>query len=267
MTLFSVSFWEFRARRIDTAEEVVQGLGLRIVGALPALSGRGRHRPVAAQERRLHSLLVESIDATRAMVLHATRSESIRVVMITSALKGEGKTSLSCHLATSLARGGCKTLLVDGDLRSPSVHRVFGLLTPGPGLSELLRGEAIAEEVIQPTPAGELHLVTAGRTDAAATQALAHDGLRTFFDAMRARYDFIIVDSAPILPVADSLLVGQAADAVLFSILRDVSRLPKVYAAHERLAQLGVRILGGVVAGARAEFYGNVHQYEPQADA
>ncbi len=71
--------------------------------------------------------MLESIDATRTMLVHAARTGSHRVVMITSAVGGEGKTSLASHLATSLARSGLRTLLIDADLRSPSIHRLFDL--------------------------------------------------------------------------------------------------------------------------------------------
>jgi polysaccharide biosynthesis transport protein len=264
IVLLGVSFWEFRARRIDTVDQVAQGLGLRIVGTLPALPNCSRHR-AGAEERRLQSVLIESIDAARTIILHASRIEAIRMVMITSAVKGEGKTSLSVHLSTSLARAGRRTLLIDCDLRCPTAHRLFDLPSE-PGMSEVLRGEVDADDVIQPTPTGGLHLIPAGQCDALAIQALAQDRIRAAFDGLRGRYDFIIVDSAPVLPVADSLLLSQVVDAVIFSILRDVSQVPKVYAAHERLALLGARILGAVVNGATGESYGSDYQYASQAD-
>ena len=82
-------------------------------------------------DRYWQNLLLESIDATRTMLVHAARTGSHRVVMITSAVGGEGKTSLASHLATSLARSGLRTLLVDADLRSPSIHRLFDLPVGG----------------------------------------------------------------------------------------------------------------------------------------
>jgi capsular exopolysaccharide synthesis family protein len=182
------------------------------------------------------------------MILHESRGEAIRVVMITSAVKGEGKTSLACHLAISLARAGRRTLLIDCDLRSPTAHRLFDL-PPGPGLSEVLRGEVDVADVLQPTLACGLYLIPAGRCDAHAIQALAQDPIQALFGDLRGRYDFIIVDSAPVLTVVDSLLVSQNVDAVILSILRDVSQVPKVYAAYERLAVLGIRMLGAVVNG------------------
>ena len=100
--LLGVSFWEFRARRIDAVDEVVNGLGIRLVGTLPALPRRVRRSGRPADEPRTaawQSRLVESVDAMRTVLLHASRVEATRVVMVTSAVKGEGKTSLACHLA------------------------------------------------------------------------------------------------------------------------------------------------------------------------
>jgi succinoglycan biosynthesis transport protein ExoP len=257
--LMGMAFWEFRARRVDDALEVVNGLGLRLMGTLPALPRRNRLAitlDVGQRDRRWQNRLVESVDAMRALLLHASRSDGTRTVMVTSAIKGEGKTSLACHLATSLARGGRRTLLIDGDLRSPACHRLFGGPS-GPGLCEALRGEMDVEDAIYAGLELGPELLPAGRMDPLALQALTCDGLRSLLDKLKHQYEFIIVDSAPVLPVADSLSIGQAVDAVIFSVMRGVSRLPMVYEAHERLDALGVRTLGAVVAGvhnAQAEY-------------
>ena len=137
-----LSFWEFRSRRIATVDEVVDGLGIKLVGTLPALPRARRGGGDLVGQR----LLIESIDAARTMLLSASRFEPLRLIMVTSALKGEGKTSLSCHLATSLARAGRKTLLIDCDLRSPSVADAFSA-PHAPGVSEFLRQEATLDDV------------------------------------------------------------------------------------------------------------------------
>jgi polysaccharide biosynthesis transport protein len=245
--LFGVSYWEFCGRRINTTDEVTKSLGMRLVGCLPDYRRRPSPRH-AEQDATWNNRLVDSIDATRTMLLHLSRAESIKIVMVTSAIKGEGKTSLSGHLATSLARAGRRTLLIDCDLRSPTVHRLFDL-APGPGLSEVLRGEAKIAETVRPTPSTDLFVIPSGRVDPEAIQALAQECLRTAFDSLRRDFDFVIVDSAPILPLVDSLLIGQQVDAVIFSLMRDVSRVPMVHAAYERLAMLGIRMLGAVING------------------
>lgn len=257
--LFGVSFWEFRSRRVDSAEDVAASLGLRIVGTLPALP---KGRAAAQKEEAYQGRMIESVDAARTALMHAARLESLRVVMVGSAMGGEGKTSLACHLAASLARAGRTTLLVDCDLRRPAAHRLFDIPV-GPGVSEVLRGEVAPEAAIRPA-APDLWLLPAGRCDAAAIQALARDELGTLFASVRHRYDFVVVDSPPVLPVADALQVGQHVDAVVFSIMRDVSQMPKVYAAYERLSSLGIRMLGAVVAGTRCPTTGGEYYYTAQ---
>lgn len=255
--LLGVTLWEARSRRVNNPDEVVKGLGIRLVGSLPAPQAGARRRLAAGgrpQGGHWQSVMVESVDATRTMLLHAARGDALRVVMVTSAVAGEGKTTLACHLTASLARAGLKTILIDCDLRRPAAHRLFDQAA-GPGVSELLRGEVDLDGVIRPTQAQGLDLIPAGLCDTTAVRAVAQGGLQPVFDVLRSRYDFVIVDSAPVLPVVDSLIISQHTDAVLFSILRDVSRISSVEDARDRLSALGVRILGAVVSGMSGQSY------------
>jgi succinoglycan biosynthesis transport protein ExoP len=266
LILLAFAYWEFRARRICNVEDVVYGLGWRLVGQLPALPERSRGGLLRRQAdpRYWQSLMTESVDATRTMILHAARVEGICTVMVTSAVSGEGKTSLSCHLACSLARAGRKTLLLDCDLRNPAAHRLFEL-SGEPGLCEVLRGEAQLADVIRATPAANLWMIPAGQFDEQALQmlTLTKEGFPLLLDRLKTQFDFIVVDSSPVLPVVDSLVIGQNVDVVVFSLLRDVSRIPSVYAAYQRLATLDIRILGAVVNGVDAGSYGYTGTYAP----
>jgi capsular exopolysaccharide synthesis family protein len=174
--------------------------------------------------------------------------------MVTSAVSGEGKTSLASQLVVSLARAGHNALLVDGDLRNPGADRHFGL-DGGPGLSELLRGEIDLAAAVRPTPAGGAWIMTAGKVDLRAIQCLGGDSLRSLFEQLRQQFDFVVVDSSPVLSVADALLIGQHVDGVIFSVLCDVSRMPRMAAAQHRLALLGIPTLGAVVIGAGEDPY------------
>ena len=263
MVLVGLTLLEYRARRVNTEQDVVRNLGIRLVGVLPDASQRAPRRARSSPSgaaANWSNALIESIDATRTMLLHASHTDSVRVVMVTSALKGEGKTSLSSQLATSLARGGMKTLLIDCDFRRSALHRLFDVPNE-PGLCELLRGETTPADTIQPTTVDGLSLVTAGGFDPAALQALAQGGGRRLFDEFKADFDYVVVDSAPVLPLADSLLVGQQVDAVLLSVLRDVSRLPQIQAAHQRLRELDIPVLGAVVNGAARLSHGYAGYY------
>jgi capsular exopolysaccharide synthesis family protein len=254
--LFGVALVEFRTRRITGIEEVVRGLGLRLVGSVPALPGRARRARNGRPDPYWQNLMAESVDAARTLLLHAARTTGLRLVMVTSALPGEGKTSLTTQLATSLARAGRKTLLIDCDLRKPAVHRLLDLPLER-GVSDVLRGDADITEVIRPTQAPSLAFVSAGTWDPAAQLGLAQYDIRQLFELLRADYDFIVVDSSPVLCVTDALLLGQCVDGVLFSILRDVSRLHSVHLACERLEALNIPVLGAVVNGVRGNAYGS----------
>jgi capsular exopolysaccharide synthesis family protein len=246
---FCVAWLEFRARRIHTAEEVALGLGVRVVGAVPSLPQTARIPNLKDDTEDLegHHML-ESIDGIRTMLLHEASLDTTRLVMVTSAVGGEGKTTLASHLAGSLARAGRRTLLIDCDLRSPAVHQMFELPAL-PGFSEALLGEVFVAEATRSTTVEGLWIMPAGEWDREVLQALAKEGLGAIFAKLRAEYDFVVIDSHPILTANDALLIGQHVDGVILSILRDVSQAPRVYAACQRLTTLGIRVLGAVVNG------------------
>jgi capsular exopolysaccharide synthesis family protein len=246
----AVGWLENRTQKIYTTDEVVRGLGMRVVGAVPPLPSPICASLVGTEDGTAEhdETGLESIDAIRTLLLRDASLQRTRVVMVTSAVGGEGKTTLASHLAGSLARAGRKTLLVDCDLRCPAAHQLFEL-TLQPGFSEVLLGEVRVDDAIHETPIDGLWLVPAGHWDREVIQALAKEGVDKAFERFKEQFDFIIVDSHPVLAAADSLLIGQHVDAVILSLLRDVSQVPRVYAAGQRLANLGIRVLGVVVNG------------------
>jgi capsular exopolysaccharide synthesis family protein len=253
--LFGFSWWEVRAQKVATAEDVVSSMGLRIVGALP-LSANGSKRRLL-QSRIVsgpcgNDVMTASVDATCTVLLHFAQREQLRVLMVTSAVSGEGKTTLASHLAVSLARAGRKTVLLDGDLRRPSLAPLFHVLAE-PGLREWLRGEALLEEILRITSVPRLSVIPTGPWDGSTLGALTQEHISGLFEYLKKDHDLIVVDSAPVLGAADSLLLAEHVNAVLFSILRGVSRVPAVCAAQQRLAMLGVRMLGAVVSGTEPE--------------
>ena len=247
----AVAFVEFQARRISSSTELVDGLGMRVVGALPSIARPGR-KALAAANGDLNRLLVESIDTIRTNLIHCAVSQPTRVVMITSALDREGKTTVASQLAASLARCGRRALLVDGDLRRPTAHRLFELPLE-PGLCEVLRGEVEVDDVIRPTRVAGLWMISAGQYDLESIQALSRDGVGDVFDVLRARFDFVVVDSAPVLSIADASMMGQHVDAAILCVMREVSQAAKVYEASEQLRSVGVHVLGTVINGERTE--------------
>src|SRR5205085_4906664 len=117
-------------------------------------------------------------------------------------------------------------------------------LTLAPGVSEVLRQEVDVSDAVQPTAVPNLWSIPAGQCSNGVITALAQGHpLETLFNRLRGQFDFIMVDSCPVLPVADALLIGQHVDGVLFSIMQDISQIPKVMTASEKLAQLNILLL------------------------
>ena len=160
--------------------EVVHGLNLPILGTLPIMPRgliNGQKPRKGGKPQALLGIWKESIDSTRAMLLSHTGSQGHRehqMIMVTSAMSGEGKTTLACHLAISLAQSGRKTLLIDADLRRPAIHQVFGI-SASPGLSDVLRQKATLAEVIQHHAVKGFSILPAGQVDPSALQMLAAD--------------------------------------------------------------------------------------------
>ncbi len=251
LVVLGVAVVEFQARKLNSVKEVNDGLGIRVIGELPSITGRAFRRLRGGKGQAvLKALMAERIDGARTALIHTTAIDPPRVVMVTSAEPHEGKTTTSSQLAASLARSGRRTLLIDADIRNAGVHRVFEMPLD-PGLCELLRGEAERDAAIHPTRTANLWLMPAGRCDLRSVQALSSPYLGTIIAALSSQFDYVIIDSGPVLKVADPLLVGQHVDATIVSALRDTIRVPNIYEAVERLRSVGITVLGSVVNGVK----------------
>ncbi len=242
---------------VQRTQDIKGNLSIDLFGTLPHLPRGG-----AGSRRRggdWNEALKESVDSARMVLLNKLENEAYgtaddrvdgggRVVLVSSAVASEGKTTLSCHLAASLARTGRRVVLVDADLRRPSTHQVFGC-EDGPGLADILRGEKSPEEVEIPLHGSELRLIPAGDVCETALSGFATPAMARCLDDLRARFDLVIIDSPPILPVADGLSLAGHADGVMLAVRRGVTRLRNVSAALERFQSVGVPILGAVAIG------------------
>jgi succinoglycan biosynthesis transport protein ExoP len=191
--------------------------------------------------------VAESVDGVRTIIAQTGR-EAPKVILVTSAMAHEGKTTFAAQFAASLARAGHRTLLLDGDLRHPNVHLALELDLRA-GLPELLRGELAADEAVQPTGIEGLFAVTGGSCDYASITALSKPDTAKLVKHFRDSFDHVVIDAGPVHAFADVLLLGQLSDAAIVVMMRDVSRLPAVSKAVERLRSVGVRVLGTVVNG------------------
>ena len=244
LTGLGIAVWQFQARRIYGPQQLEHGLGIRVLGELPPLAGRSS----LDEAEPSVVMLLESIDSLRTTLIHLGGAEGLKVVMVTSARSGEGRTTVASQLAASLARAGKKTVIVDADVRHPSLHRLFDLPVVD-GLCELLRGEIELERAVRPTGVRGLSAMAAGVFDGESLEALSQDQMRPIVNWLREDFDYVILDAAPVLSLADALIVGQYSDGAILSVMRDETQAAKLHAASERLHGVGVRVLGAVVNG------------------
>lgn len=260
---------EMRAGRVADPDDLPARVRLGVLGVvppLPALQGsRGLRR--RGDDRRRVEEFVQSLDHLR-VALDASRPDGARnhCVLITSAIGGEGKTTLAAQLAGRCANAGLLTLLVDADLRRPSLGDLLEV-SEGPGLADVLAGEASPESaMVVIGNAGGFHLLPAGATGRDPSRLLHGEPLGHLIAQLRSTFDIVIVDAPPVLAVPDALLLGRWTDGAVLAVRHDTSRFPLVERANRRLAAVGIPVLGAVVNGCRTmdNSYGAYH-YNPYA--
>ncbi len=260
----AVSLVEFHSRRITDPQDISQTLGLDLLGSLPAMPKpliKFWEQPKESRMALWNNALIEAVDSTRSILLHDPDVEQRRVLMVASAAAQEGKTTFACQLAGSLARAGRKTVLVDFDLRRPRAHELLNVPLEL-GLSELLSEKLDVQTVLHSTAEPSLSVIPAGRVNEAALQSIARDGADWLFKELKKEFEFVIVDSSPILYVADGASVGRNVDGAIMVVRSHASRLPAVAVACERVEMLGIDLVGGVMVGVQSNLNGYGYSYD-----
>jgi capsular exopolysaccharide synthesis family protein len=225
---------------IKTPEDITR-LGLPFLALLPAVRG-GRDRPVLSG----HNDFSESIRSLRTSIALSTRQGGT-IVLVTSAQPLEGKTTTACNLATALAYGGAKVLLIDADMRRPGVHQGFGLENRC-GLSELLSGQAHLTQAVQRMSGIDLWVMTAGSTPPNPSELLSSGRMEALLGQVQhGPFDWVIVDTPPVLAVTDASILTQWVSGVAFVVGSEMTRRRLVERAIETISAGRPRILGAVL--------------------
>jgi capsular exopolysaccharide synthesis family protein len=256
---------EFRSRKVDDANQLETRSRLAVLGEISTI-------PVATtgkltKKRRSHArelrLFEESVDSLSTTLTLREDLKQCKVFTITSALSGEGKTSVSCQLVVSLARStSSKVLLIDGDLRAPDVHHVFGRPMTA-GLVGYLNGTSDWRELVDRDWNDSIHILTSGYLKGSPHRILSNGRFEKMIAEAREEYDYIVLDTPPVLPASEALLFAKVADAVLMCALRDKSRIEQLVQAYHRLESSGANVAGSVLSGVPvreyASYYGDYY--------
>ena len=192
------------------------------------------------------SQVAEAFRSLRTAVLFTARGAPPKVIVVTSAVAAEGKTVGSLNLATALAETGSRVLLLEADLRHPRCHRTLGV-NADRGLSSVLDGQEELESVIHALDAPPLFFVPAGSLPRNPADLVSSPRMRQALERLRSQYDFVIIDTPPVLPVTDAVVLAREADAVVLVVKGHGTPSALVREARDRLLMAGAPLLGVVV--------------------
>ncbi|HVF08949.1 MAG TPA: polysaccharide biosynthesis tyrosine autokinase [Actinomycetota bacterium] len=235
-----------RANRVGGRDELADYIGAPVMGVIPAVEGwSSRERAELVSRDHPGGPASEAYRTLATNVRFLRSQRPVGIVVVTSALPGEGKSATTANLAVVLAETGIKTLLIDADLRRPRAERFLGV-QQGPGLREALQGTTPIEELVMGTDVPNLSIVRSGQVPHDPVALLAGPEASSVFDDMRGLADIIVCDAPPTLPVADASIIAEVADIVLFVHDPAISNRTALEDAVRQLRTAGADIAGGV---------------------
>jgi capsular exopolysaccharide synthesis family protein len=206
---------------LKTPEDVARCLKLPFLGLVPSV--RGNKHPMLASSHVPHDF-GEAFRSLRTALIAKYDTPETKIVMFTSAQPLEGKTTTAINVALALAYGGARVLVIDADMRRPGLHRPLRILNER-GLSQLLNGQARVRDVIQRTVDPNLLAITAGQTPPNPSELLASERMRAVLTSLgNGPFEWIIVDTPPVLAVTDAVVVAPLVSGVVFIVGAEMTR-------------------------------------------
>ena len=249
--------------RVRTLAEIRKLVDLPLIGVIPFIKD---NKIVAAgtvgllSYQKPQSALAECYKTTRTNLEFLRRSRQAHVLLVASSLPGDGKTTTVSNLAITLASTGRRVLLIDGDLRNPSLHKLFDMPREG-GFSDALLSLESIEQLVQPTFVTNLDLLTTGDNVSNPAELLASDRLAEIFKEFSQLYDMVLIDSSPLLVVTDPSIIAAVADGIILVVRISSTRRHDLEVTSEMLRTLGVPVFGMVINGVTRDEIGYGYGY------
>ncbi len=245
---------------VKTPEDVAEKLQVPFLGMVPRVPGG-----TTLLSGDVPHTFGEAFRSLRTALAFSNGATSGRVIVVTSSQPLEGKTTTASNLAIALALGGEKVLLVDADLRRPNLHTTLGIDNPI-GLSHLLTGQATPRDAIRLTSTPNLWVMTAGQVPPNPSELLASERMRKLLDPVHGWFDWVIVDTPPVLAVTDAVILAPLAAGVAFVIRSEMTPRRHVRRALETLMTGQPKLHGVVLNGVDLErnkyYYSRYYGYE-----
>jgi capsular exopolysaccharide synthesis family protein len=258
LALAVVLMLEIMNSRVKSPDDVRRHLGLPLLGIAPRVKHHNGQSPLLLGDGASPEF-VELLHGVRTNLIAAPELESGRTLLVTSSESGEGKTVIAANLAVSLARLNQRVLLIDADLRRPRLHEIFGG-DEGPGLTDVLLGKA-SNAAFRKTNVSRLWLMPAGRPCSNPADLLGSQSFANLIDSLKKQVDWVVLDSPPVLAVADPCVISRVASGVLFVLGSGQTSREVASAAVARLDAVGATVVGAMLN--RAELDKHTDSYLP----
>ena len=257
LAVLAVSVLEFIDDTLKTPDDVEQKLKLAVLGLIPKLSKLSPGEAV----KDPRSAFSEAYRSVRTALQFSTQTGVPKSLLITSAVSGEGKTTSALTLARNLAELGKRVLLIDGDLRNPSIHKLMGMGSQV-GLSNVLAGGATADAAILHTEQERLDVMVAGPLPPNPAELLSGSKLTSLLDYASEHYDQVIIDGPPIMGIADAPILAHAAAGTVMVVHSGKTHVASAQAAVKRLHAARALIVGSLLTQYDSKAAGYGYQYE-----
>ncbi len=244
LALGLIFFVEHLDDRLKTPDDIKTGLGQPYLGMVPKVDSDDEDELLQVGPD-VPDNFAAAIRTIRTSLFFSSAEEGCRSVAVTSAEPGDGKSVLACNLASAIAQSGQFTLLIDADSRRATQHKCWKQELE-PGLTDIMAGQANLEQAIRKIEP-RLSVLPAGKRSPNATELIASQRFQAFLASQREHYDWIVLDTPPVLPIPDAIIVGHAVNHVLFVADAESTHRRTAAAALERLTADGARVVGVVL--------------------
>ncbi|MDZ4688211.1 MAG: polysaccharide biosynthesis tyrosine autokinase [Planctomycetaceae bacterium] len=247
---------EMSNREFRGFDEVTRSLNVGLIGhfeqfaALKATAPDSLVAPTLFAYHQPRSPLSEAYRGIRTSIYFSTREQesAYKVIQVTSPMPGDGKTTLTANLAVTIAQSGKRVLLVEADLRRPGAAKLFGLTTDA-GLVGAINGDMELDDCLHATEINNLWVLPVGTRPFNPSELLSSQRFQQLLQVVREKYDFVLIDSPPLLPVTDASVVAAAADGVVLLLRVRKNMRSAALLSMEKLRAVGAKVLGVVVRG------------------
>jgi capsular exopolysaccharide synthesis family protein len=250
---------EYVDNRIKSPDELKQHLGLPALGLIPSISAKvlaNGQSPL--MNRGVPPGFAEAMRTLRTNVLFSSAVDGGKSLVITSTGPGEGKTLVATNLAIAFAQAGQRVLIIDADMRRPRVNEVLSL-PQEPGLSNVLVGSVRASEAIKATGINGLWILASGRTPPNPPELLGSQRFRELLETLRDHFDWVIVDTPPVMAVSDAALIAHNATGVVYVVGAEMTSRFAAQSGLEQLENSRAHIVGAVLN--RVDLEGHAYYY------